>query len=372
MRGPVLPFDRGYRVLPAGRRLLALLDALRPDVLEVNDRLLLARTADWAHSRGVPALLFAHERIDAALLDRLPGWFPLEDTADRVNRRLAGKADRIVVGSEFAAAEFRRVRASPRVVRLGVDLDAFRPGAAARVGTGRSVQLALVSRLSAEKRPELALAALRVLRTRGVPAALLVLGDGPLRRRLERRAAGLPVRFLGHVADRRCLPHLLGSADLTLAPAPMETFGLAVLESMACGTPVVVPSAGAARELVGPPGGRRGHLGHRIRAGRRSRVPADPAGRAPAGRRPGPGRAVPVVGDGRRDARRAHRRAVPARAGADRAVVPAAPAGPAPSRPARRRPRRSGWSVAVSRPGSRTPARRAGSGCCGVPGRPAR
>jgi alpha-1,6-mannosyltransferase len=140
------------------------------------------------------------------------------------------------------------------VVRLGVDLDRFRPALTARPAAGRTVQLALVSRLSAEKRPELAVAALRVLLARGVPAALLVLGDGPLRRTLERRAAGLPVRFLGHVADRRCLPHLVGSADVTVAPAPMETFGLAVLESLACGTPVVVPAAGAARELVGEPG----------------------------------------------------------------------------------------------------------------------
>jgi alpha-1,6-mannosyltransferase len=178
----------------------------------------------------------------------------VEDAADQANRRLAGRADRIVAGSHFAAAEFRRIGAPADVVCLGVDLDAFRPASTARVGAGRTVQLALISRLSKEKRPELGLAALRVLHARGIRAALLVLGDGPLRRRMERLAAGLPVRFMGHVADRRCLPHLLGSADVVLAPAPTETFGLGVLESMACGTPVVVPAAGAARELLGPPG----------------------------------------------------------------------------------------------------------------------
>jgi alpha-1,6-mannosyltransferase len=252
--GPTLPTDRGYRLLLGGPRLLALLDALGPDALEVSDRLLAARVSTWARARGVPATLVAHERIDAALADRVPARFPLAGAADAVNRRLLGRVDHVVVGSEFAAAEWRRVGGTPRVVRLGVDLDAFRPSLGVRPGVGRTVQLALVSRLSAEKRPELALAALRVLRARGVPAALLVLGDGPLRGRLERDAAGLPVRFLGHVADRRCLPHLVASADVTLAPAPMETFGLAVLESLACGTPVVVPTAGAARELVGEPG----------------------------------------------------------------------------------------------------------------------
>lgn len=254
LRSPVLPSDRGYRVLVAGARLLALLEELRPDALEVNDRLLLARVSGWARDREVPVLLFTHERLDAALADRVPAWAPLGPAADLVNRRLLAMADRVVVGSVFAAAEFRRIGGRPQVVRLGVDLDTFRPLGGTDRRPERSVQLALVSRLSTEKRPELALATLRVLRARGVPAALLVLGDGPLRGRLERAAAGLPVRFLGHVADRRCLPHLLGSADITLAPAPMETFGLAVLESLACGTPVVVPADGAARELVAGPG----------------------------------------------------------------------------------------------------------------------
>lgn len=255
LRSPALPFDRGSRVLVAGRRLLTLLAELRPDVLEVSDRLLLARVSDWARGQGIPVLLFSHERLDAALRDRVPAGVPLVAAADLVNRRLLDRADLVAVGSEFAAAEFRRIGGSPAVVRLGVDLGAFRPAPVARPAAGRTVQLALVSRLSVEKRPELALAALRVLIIRGIPAALLVLGDGPMRRRLERAAAGMPVRFLGHVADRRCLPHLIGSADITLAPAPMETFGLAVLESLACGTPVVAPAAGAARELISPGSG---------------------------------------------------------------------------------------------------------------------
>lgn len=239
LRGPVLL---------SGRRLLPLLDELAPDVLEVADRFLLTRVSDWARARRIPVLLFAPGPLDAA---GLAGPLPL----DALDRRLLDRADRLAVGSDFAATQFRRLGADPAVVRLGVDLRAFAPSRTPRRDAGRTVQLALVGRLSAERRPELALAALRVLRTRGVPAALLVLGDGPMRRRLERAAAGLPVRFLGHVAERRCLPHLLGSADITIAPAPAETLGLAVLESLACGTPVVAPATGAARELISPGSG---------------------------------------------------------------------------------------------------------------------
>lgn len=255
LASPTLPTERGYRVLLARQRLRALLDELRPDALEVDDRMLLGRVVPWARSAGVPVLLFAHRRIDAALRVRMPAGRPLTAAAELVDRRLVRSADRVVVASEFAAQELRRVGAAGvTTVPPGVDLEVFRPAAAARPGAGRSVQLVLVGRLSREKQPELAVEALRVLLGWGVPAGLLVVGDGPLRRRMAAAAAGLPVRLLGHVADRRCLPHLVGSADVTIAPAPRETLGLAVLESLACGTPVVVPAAGATRELLGGPG----------------------------------------------------------------------------------------------------------------------
>lgn len=68
---PTLQFDRGYRVLMAVRRLLVLIEQLEPDALEVNDWLLVARVSAWARSRRVPVVQFAHERLDAALRDRL-------------------------------------------------------------------------------------------------------------------------------------------------------------------------------------------------------------------------------------------------------------------------------------------------------------
>jgi alpha-1,6-mannosyltransferase len=50
------------------------------------------------------------------------------------------------------------------------------------------------------------------------------------------------------------LAELIAGADLALSPSPAETFGLATLEALACGTPVVVPADGAARELLDGPG----------------------------------------------------------------------------------------------------------------------
>jgi alpha-1,6-mannosyltransferase len=101
-----------------------------------------------------------------------------------------------------------------------------------------------VSRLSAEKRPDVAIATLAALRSRGVQAELTLVGSGP--QQLLRLAAGPPVHFEGFVTPER-LREVLAGADLALAPGPAETFGLAALEALACGTPVVGVKGAATR-----------------------------------------------------------------------------------------------------------------------------
>lgn len=260
--GPVVPGTGGYRVLADRRRLRRLLDALAPDRLEVSDRTTLRWTGEWARRARVPAVMVSHETADGVLRTWGVPEAAAARAADRLNRRTAWAYSRIVCTTEWAEREFVRIGAR-NVVRapLGVDLDRCRPdrGSAAlraRYADGEPVLLALCSRLSVEKRPGTALDALSVLRAQGVRAALVVAGDGPLRAALERRARErrLPVRFLGHVADREALADLQAAADVCLAPGPAETFGLAALEALACGTPVVCSASSALPEVVADAG----------------------------------------------------------------------------------------------------------------------
>ncbi|MEK8107845.1 glycosyltransferase [Micromonospora sp. M12] len=181
-------------------------------------------------------------------------------TADRLNRATSRAYDRIVCTTRWAAGEFERIGAgNVDLVPLGVDLDTFSPVRADRRVRERYAnpgELLLVhcARLSPEKRPELAVQALAELRREGVPAVLVMAGDGPLRGALARRAAGLPVTFTGFLPDRAAVAALLASADVVLAPGPVETFGLAGLEALACGTPVVVNASSALPEVVGEAG----------------------------------------------------------------------------------------------------------------------
>jgi alpha-1,6-mannosyltransferase len=140
-----------------------------------------------------------------------------------------------------------------------VDLACFHPGhrdesLRSRLAPGGQALLVHCSRLSPEKRPQRALGALAELRRRGLPAVLVVAGDGPQRRSLQAQARGLPVRFLRHISDRGVLARLLATADVVIAPGPVETFGLSALEALASGTPVVVSSRSALPDIVGPAG----------------------------------------------------------------------------------------------------------------------
>ncbi|MFF0475469.1 glycosyltransferase [Streptomyces sp. NPDC004284] len=260
--GPVLPGTGGYRVLADRRRVRRLLDELAPDRIEVSDRTTLRWTGEWARRARVPSVMVSHETADGVL--RTWGVPPAlaARAADRLNRRTAWAFARIVCTTEWAEREFVRIGAR-NVVRapLGVDLEHCRPGRRstalrARYAGGERVLLLLCSRLSVEKRPGTALDALEELRADGIAAALVVAGDGPLRGSLERRARErrLPVRFLGHVADRAALADLQAAADVCLAPGPAETFGLSALEALACGTPVVVSASSALPEVVGTAG----------------------------------------------------------------------------------------------------------------------
>jgi alpha-1,6-mannosyltransferase len=258
--GPEMPGSGGYRLLVGRRRLTRLLTDLAPDRLEVSDRSSLRWTGRWARAHGVPSVMVSHESLTGLLAQWGVPDALRRPTADRLNRATSRAYDRIVCTTRWAAEEFDRIGAgNVDLVPLGVDLDTFSPDRAdpqVRERYADSTELLLVhcARLSPEKRPELAVQALAELRRSGVPAVLVMAGDGPLRGTLARRAAGLPVTFTGFLPDRAAVAALLASADVVLAPGPVETFGLAGLEALACGTPVVVNAASALPEVVGAAG----------------------------------------------------------------------------------------------------------------------
>jgi N-acetyl-alpha-D-glucosaminyl L-malate synthase BshA len=84
-----------------------------------------------------------------------------------------------------------------------------------------------------------------------MPATLVMIGDGPERVDAEKEASELgvaqDVRFLGRLDS---VASLLQASDLFVLPSQTESFGLAALEAMACGSPVVATRAGGLTEVI--------------------------------------------------------------------------------------------------------------------------
>jgi alpha-1,6-mannosyltransferase len=87
---------------------------------------------------------------------------------------------------------------------------------------------------------------------------MVLAGDGPLRVGLQQQAATeqLPIEFLGFITDKAKLANLMAGASCFLAVGPIETFGLAALESLACGTYVLCRDSSAISEVISRACGR--------------------------------------------------------------------------------------------------------------------
>lgn len=255
----LIPFTGGYRAVMPGP-VKALLEALQPDALEVSDRLTLRSLGPWGREYGARTVMISHERLDRLVGQVLPRR-PAQKFADLANRRTAANYDTVVCTTAFAREEFDRIGADNTVtVPLGVDLQTFHPRRHSplvreRWATPGQMLLVHCGRLSVEKRVDRSIDALGALCHAGVDARLVVVGEGPLRAKLQRQASRLPIDFTGFINDRHTVAGLLASADVTLAPGPHETFGLAALESLACGTPAVVSRTSALTEIVTPDSG---------------------------------------------------------------------------------------------------------------------
>lgn len=211
------------------------------------------RTADRL---GVPSVLDFHfEPRPSSRLGRVAArtyrW-----VAPRAYRR----ADAVMVRSMAYGRKAPSLAKVPQdrwyVVPNGIDTDRFRPDGPAADGD----YLLFVGRLVPYKGLEVLIRAV-ARRPPGIP--LRVAGDGPLRARLERLAKRLraDVEFLGYVPEED-LAGLYRGARATVLPSVngQEAFGITLLESMACGTPVVASDlpgvADVARQggTVAPPG----------------------------------------------------------------------------------------------------------------------
>ena len=245
--GMPLPGSHGYRLPLSMRQAARTVERLRPDLIECSDPYQCAWSVLAAGRRlGVPALAFYHSDLPTLVGQRFGQ--AARRSAMRYVARLYRQFDMVLTPSMVMVEQLRMLGVE-RVLRqpLGVDTGIYSPrravpGLRARLGLPPHARLLVYAgRFTREKRLPLLLEAVRRL---GEPYHLLVIGSGP------ELPGAARVHRLPFQRDPARLASLVGACDLLVHPGDRETFGMVVLEAMACGTPVLGTAAGGVAELV--------------------------------------------------------------------------------------------------------------------------
>jgi alpha-1,6-mannosyltransferase len=248
LSGHPVPGTFNYRLPLNPRRWTQLLDALQPTLIEAGD-VFHPAWAGWlvAQRRGIPLVGFYHSNLPQLARRRSCGWFT-EPLLRRYVRLLYQRCDLVFAPSRLMCAYLQSIGV-PQVVHqpLGVDAEVFNP---ARRSDSlrecldlppRARVLVYAGRFAEEKNLPVLLQAFARL---GAPYHLLLIGGA----RRARPAAN--VTMLPYRRDSHELAQWIASADALVHAGTKETFGLVILEAMACGVPVVAARAGAFPELI--------------------------------------------------------------------------------------------------------------------------
>jgi alpha-1,6-mannosyltransferase len=246
VRGGRVPGAFNYRLPLNPLRWSRAIEALEPDLIEVGDAFHPAWAASRvAHRRGIPLVAFYHSNFPQLAGRRLGK--SVQKFIEWYIRQTYSRCALVLAPSRHTCDYLHSIGVMHAVCQpLGVDVDNFHPSRrerdlACELGLPRGTRvLAFAGRFSAEKNIPLLTEAFRLLGDRY--HLLLVGGD-------EARRDGNVTR-IPYCRDNRQLSGYLASADAFVHAGMHETFGLVVLEAMACGRPVVAMRAGALPELV--------------------------------------------------------------------------------------------------------------------------
>jgi phosphatidylinositol alpha 1,6-mannosyltransferase len=240
-----VPGYRGLRMARPGLDLRPVLRSLAPDLVHLASPAVLGSAAvRAANALEIPSVAVFQTDLSGFLRQYHLG--AASPALWRWLRRLHNAADLTLVPSSVTAYQLRRhgIRAL-RLWPRGVDGQLFHPSRrdeSLRSSFAGDLIVGYVGRLAAEKRVE-ALAPLA--RLPGV--SVVVVGDGPRRRRLQRLMPS--ARFLG-LRRGEDLARIMASLDLVVHPGPDETFCQVVQEALCSGVPVIAAAAGGPLDLV--------------------------------------------------------------------------------------------------------------------------
>jgi alpha-1,6-mannosyltransferase len=246
VRGGRVPGAFNYRLPLNPLRWSRAIEALEPDLIEVGDAFHPAWAASRvAHRRGIPLVAFYHSNFPQLAGRRLGA--SVQKFIEWYVRLTYERCSLVLAPSRHTCDYLHDIGVTHATCQpLGVDIDTFHPSRRTRdlrveLGLAPGTRLlAFAGRFSAEKNIHTLTKAFRKL---GSGYHLLLVGGDQARR--DGNVTRIP-----YCRDNQQLASYLASSDAFVHAGLHETFGLVVLEAMACGRPVVAMRAGALPELV--------------------------------------------------------------------------------------------------------------------------
>ena len=165
-------------------------------------------------------------------------------------RRMSRLAAAVAVSPTVVEAHARYFAADWTHIPNGVDTHLFAPDAPRPMSVRGDVpSILFLGRFDPRNGLASLIHAFKRIRSARRPAQLIVVGDGPLRSHYRRVAAGDPdITFVGAVLENR--PSYYANCSLYACPTTKASFGITLLESMACGTPIVCSDINGFRNVV--------------------------------------------------------------------------------------------------------------------------
>jgi 1,2-diacylglycerol 3-alpha-glucosyltransferase len=218
-----------------------------------------------ARELDVPVVETYHTHFEEYLYHYLP-WLPapwLRGAARRFTRSQCNRVDAVVVPSTpvLDALLAYGVETPMQIIPTGLDLDRFQAGDGARFREKHGIPperpvLLHVGRVAHEKNIDFLLQVLLRVRMQVPEVLLMIVGEGPARRHLERLGEKLGLQenlmFAGYLDRERELLDCYRAGDVFVFASRTETQGLVLLESMALGVPVVALAEMGTRDILGP------------------------------------------------------------------------------------------------------------------------
>lgn len=231
------------------------------DVIHVHHPMMMGEAARYLSKRyEVPLVFTYHTRYEQYL--HYVGLSGLSRLMPSYLRHCTAPCDLVIAPTPLMKEYLEGISVKPPVSVLptGIPMDSFSPDTekAAQIRKmylqGRKHLFVSVSRLAKEKNVEFLIRSVKLIKEkRGSDFKLLLVGDGPERKHLERLAEELNVQeeivFVGAVPNEE-IRNYCHAADLFLFASRSETQGIVLIESMAVGTPVLAVRATGTEDVV--------------------------------------------------------------------------------------------------------------------------